>query len=124
MSLEEFKKEVVNRNCRRKGTIIQSKEREVIKSIIEFCDQEAKQKSLLVPLRQATKRAAHYAKVSERTVKRIREENKLGLEFGDVDNSQYTRLVRVDKLQVKAIKYQKLRNSLSTILQWQKKNLR
>lgn len=94
MSLEEFKKEVVNRNCRRKGTIIRSKEREVIKSIIEFCDQEAKQKSLLVPLRQATKRAANYAKVSERTVKRIREENKLGLEFGDVDNSSPPRWSR------------------------------
>lgn len=95
MSFEELKKVVVNRNCRRKGTIIRSKEREVIKSIIEFCDQEARQKTLLVPLRQATKRAAKYAKISERTVKRIREENKLGLEFSDVDNCSNARLVRI-----------------------------
>ncbi|XP_046422562.1 putative hydroxypyruvate isomerase isoform X1 [Neodiprion fabricii] len=86
MSLGEFSKKVVKKNCRRKGTIIRSKEREVIKSIIEFCDQEARQKSLLFPLRQATKRAANYTKISERTVKRIREENKLGLEFADDDD--------------------------------------
>lgn len=89
MSLEEFKNEIEigSRDCRKKGTTIKSKEREVIKSIIEFCDQEAKQKCLLFPLRQATKRAAQYAKVSERTVKRIREEVKLGIEFTDSEST-------------------------------------
>ncbi|XP_033216452.1 putative hydroxypyruvate isomerase [Belonocnema kinseyi] len=85
MSFEEFKNEIEvgSRDCRKKGTTIRSKEREVIKSIIEFCDQEARQKCLFFPLRQATKRAAQYAKVSERTVKRIREQVKLGIEFTD-----------------------------------------
>ena len=89
MSFEEFKNEIEvgSRDCRKKGTTIRSKEREVIKSIIEFCDQEARQKCLFFPLRQATKRAAQYAKVSERTVKRIREQVKLGIEFTDNENN-------------------------------------
>lgn len=87
MSFEQFKQEIEmgSRECRKKGTIIKSKEREVIKTIIELCDQEAKQKCLYFPLRQATKRAAQYAKVSERTIKRIREQVKWGVEFNDDD---------------------------------------
>ncbi|XP_020706690.1 putative hydroxypyruvate isomerase isoform X2 [Athalia rosae] len=49
----------------------------------------------------ATKRAANYAKVSERTVKRIREENKLGLEFGDDYNSSHTKWCRVARVTMK-----------------------
>lgn len=96
MSVEDFKNEVEigSRDCRKKGTLIRSKEREVIKSIIEFCDQEARQKCLLFPLRQATKRAAQYAKISERTVKRMREEVKMGVEFTDADSSASGKLVR------------------------------
>lgn len=96
MSFEEFKQEIEvgSRDCRKKGTIIGSKEREVIKTVIELCDQEARQKCLFFPLRQATKRAAQYAKISERTVKRIREQVKYGVEFNDDDNpSGFPRIV-------------------------------
>lgn len=77
--------------CRRRGVTILNKEREVIRRIVESCDLEAKQKFLLHPLRQATKRAAEYAKVSERTVKRIREEIKSGTEWAD---EEYCKTVR------------------------------
>jgi hypothetical protein len=45
----------IDRDCRKKDTTIRNKEREVIKSIIEFCDREARGKFLLLPLGQATK---------------------------------------------------------------------
>ena len=68
---------------RKKGVALHSKERDVIKSIIEICDLEAREKSLIFPVKQATKRAAHYAKVSERTIKRLRDEMKLNSEISD-----------------------------------------
>lgn len=103
MSFEEFKQEIEvgSRDCRKKGTIIGSKEREVIKTVIELCDQEARQKCLFFPLRQATKRAAQYAKISERTVKRIREQVKYGVEFNDDDNPSGFPRIRRCKMSLK-----------------------
>ncbi|XP_054283210.1 uncharacterized protein LOC129000275 [Macrosteles quadrilineatus] len=64
-------------NTRSHGSTVHSSEREVIRGVIQCCDQEAKDKSLLFPISKATERAANYCKVSQATVKRIRKEGKL-----------------------------------------------
>lgn len=82
------------KNCRQKGTAIRTKERDLIKSIVDLCDKEARQKCLLFPLRQATKRAALYAKVSERTIKRLRDEVKTGVEHANYIEEPPMKVVR------------------------------
>ncbi|KAJ4432903.1 hypothetical protein ANN_15159 [Periplaneta americana] len=60
------------RSTRRRGQVIHSRERKIIKNIIECCDEEARNKRLIAPLRQATSRAAKYAGISNANVMRIR----------------------------------------------------
>jgi hypothetical protein len=43
---------------RKRGEIIHSKERELIRHIIQFCDKEASEEGLLIPVNKATERAA------------------------------------------------------------------
>jgi hypothetical protein len=50
------------------GATIQSKERELIKHIIECCDTEAQNTNLLIPVSKATERAAKYCKVVRSTL--------------------------------------------------------
>jgi hypothetical protein len=57
------------------GATIQSKEQELIRHVIECCYTEAQNK-LLIPVSKATKRAAKYCKVSQCTIKKIRNEGK------------------------------------------------
>jgi hypothetical protein len=55
---------------------IHSEGQEIITSIIEKCDKESRNNCLKYSSNQATLRAAHYASVSERTIKQIRKEHK------------------------------------------------
>uniref|UniRef100_A0A1B6EAJ4 Uncharacterized protein n=1 Tax=Clastoptera arizonana TaxID=38151 RepID=A0A1B6EAJ4_9HEMI len=64
-------------NVRSHGSTVHSLGRELIQRIVECCDQEAQDKTLLVSINKATNRAAKYCKVSQRTIKRIRKEGKL-----------------------------------------------
>jgi hypothetical protein len=43
---------------RKRGEIIHSKERELIRHIIQCCDEEASEEGLLVPINKATERTA------------------------------------------------------------------
>jgi hypothetical protein len=56
------------------GATIRSKKRELIGHVIECCDTEAQNKNLLIPVREATEKAAKYCKVSLCTIKKIRKE--------------------------------------------------
>jgi transposase len=58
------------------GATIRSKERELIRHVIECCDTEAQNKNLLIPVGKASERAAKYYKVSQCTIKKIRKEGK------------------------------------------------
>lgn len=60
----------------KKRLTIHSGERELIRNVIHCCDEESRNKSLSLPLHKATLRAAKYCNVSEKTVKRIRNEAK------------------------------------------------
>ncbi|KAG8270264.1 hypothetical protein J6590_089064 [Homalodisca vitripennis] len=63
-------------NVRKRGATIHSREREVIRRVIEICDKEASDKVFTVPLAKATDRAANYCKVSKQSIKRTRKEAK------------------------------------------------
>jgi hypothetical protein len=54
----------------RYNTVIHSKDREIIRTVIECCDEDAGSKCLLLPIQKATARAAKYTGVSEASVMR------------------------------------------------------
>ncbi|KAG8335540.1 hypothetical protein J6590_064822 [Homalodisca vitripennis] len=60
-------------NVKKRGTI-HSGERELIRNVIDRCDEESRNKRLSLPLNKAKLRAAKYCNVSEKTIKRIRSE--------------------------------------------------
>ncbi|KAJ9584716.1 hypothetical protein L9F63_020949 [Diploptera punctata] len=55
---------------------IHSEGREIIKKVIEFCDEETIQEEFKIPIRNATKRAAEVTGKSEATICKIRKESK------------------------------------------------
>lgn len=61
---------------RKQGKTIRSGAREIIAHVIDACDQEAENNSLLISLKQRTQRAVLYTGVSESTVKKIRQEHR------------------------------------------------
>jgi hypothetical protein len=63
-------------STKKKRNVIHSEGREFVSLIIERCDEESRNNCLKYPLNQATRRAAHYANVSETTIKQIRKEHK------------------------------------------------
>jgi hypothetical protein len=52
----------------KRGLTIHSKERNIIANVIKFCDEEAKQKYLSVPITMTTARAAKYCNASPKTI--------------------------------------------------------
>jgi hypothetical protein len=63
-------------STKKKRKVIHSEGREIVGSVIEKCDEESRNNCLKYRLNQATRRAAHYANVSETTIKQIRKEHK------------------------------------------------
>jgi hypothetical protein len=63
-------------STKKKRKVIYSEGREFVSSIVEKCDEESRNNCLKYTLNQAMRRAAHYANVSETTVKQIRKEHK------------------------------------------------
>ena len=72
-----------NMSFRSRKTVVHSEGRNIISNIVDKCDEEALKKCVTYPVNQATKRAAHYAGVSESFVKRIRRDKKILLEKGE-----------------------------------------
>jgi hypothetical protein len=63
---------MANAGTSRFNEVIHSKEREIIRSVFACCDEEARNKCLLVNLNKATEIAARYTGVSRSSVLRIR----------------------------------------------------
>jgi hypothetical protein len=57
-------------SIKKKRKVIHSEGRKFVSSVIEKCDDESRNNCLKYPLNQATRRAAHYANVSETTIKK------------------------------------------------------
>jgi hypothetical protein len=60
---------------RKRGEIIHSKEKELIRHRIQCCDKEASEEGLLVPVTKATERAARYCNVCGSSIREIRKES-------------------------------------------------
>jgi hypothetical protein len=56
--------------------VIHSKDRDIIRRVIQHCDEEAQNKGLPVPIQKTTETAAYYTGVSVANVKRIRKRSK------------------------------------------------
>lgn len=48
------------------GALIQGKEGQLIRSVVQVCDEEAMKKTLLIPLTKATAEAAKYCSVGKK----------------------------------------------------------
>jgi hypothetical protein len=60
---------------RKHDEIVHSKERELIRHVIQCCDKEASEDGCLVPINKATEQAARYCNVSRSSIKKIWKES-------------------------------------------------
>lgn len=67
-------------SSRKKGKTIHSEAREIVRQVIEKCDEEARRGETHINIHQRNARASDYTGISERTISRIRKECK---EAGD-----------------------------------------
>lgn len=59
----------------KKGKTIHSEAREIVRKVIQECDEEATRNTVKFAIKQANKRISNYTGISERTVTRIRKES-------------------------------------------------